>query len=110
MAVQDGGHRISIQRVCQTAASQKGKDLDGFSFDGLANGCVMEHGDARGGAQPRESRLQFHGLINGLLDELFDHRFGSNRSANLPGNRRAFVHGIRFANQNVQLSAERRAW
>lgn len=57
MAVESGGHGIAIEWLLKTARSQEGKDWGGFASDGIANGGIMEHGNALGRAQFRERRF-----------------------------------------------------
>ena len=45
VAVDDGRHRIAVQRLLQAAAAQEREDLDRLALDGRADRRVVEHGD-----------------------------------------------------------------
>ncbi len=50
MAVDDGRHRMAIQRLFKTAAPEEREDLDRFILDGRPDRGVVEHGDPAVGA------------------------------------------------------------
>ncbi len=68
-------HRVDgepVQRLLEPAAAEVRIDLHRLAVARLANGRVVQHGDAPVGPEPRERRLELERLVDGFLDELLD--------------------------------------
>src|SRR5262245_16842521 len=72
VAVEDGVDPIPVDRLFQTARTEKGEDLRRFPFDGASNRRVMQQGNTLLRSQPRERCLEFQRLIDGFLHERLD--------------------------------------
>src|SRR5205823_1957939 len=72
VAMEDRGHRITIERFFKPATAEERINLQRLTFHRVLNRSVMQQYDALVCSQARQRRLELEGLIERLAHETLD--------------------------------------